>query len=96
MASNIEDDEFQGKLELLRKDYKSIRGKPFNYFYCPILFRDENVPLCRGHIVNRAFPNSYRVWTAQRKDVDNFFWTYFEATTRISFHTIAYTLLPAP
>jgi len=67
------------KLEQLRSDYTGIAGKPFNYFYCPILFRDENVPLCQAHIVNKAFAGSSRAWTVQRMDVDNFYGTYFEA-----------------
>ena len=35
--------------------------------------------LCQAHIINSAFPNSSRVWTIQRKDVDNFYGSGFEA-----------------
>ena len=40
------------KLEGLRSDYQTVTGFPFEKFYCPILFRDENVELCRAHLVN--------------------------------------------
>ena len=67
------------KLEELRADYKRVAGKPFETFYCPILYRDENVELCRAHLINRAFRNSYRGWTIQRSDVDSFYGSVFEA-----------------
>ena len=66
------------KLEELRSDYEIVNGRPFSHFYCPILFRDEDVGLCQGHIVNRAFPGSSRAWIVQREDVDNFFGSIFE------------------
>src|SRR5580704_2185680 len=66
------------KLDELRSDYQTVVGKPFSHFYCPIVFRDEDVELCQGHIVNRAFPKSGRNWTVQRRDVDNFYGHYFE------------------
>lgn len=69
----------QSKLEMLRADYSQVRGHPFAFFYCPILFKDEDAPLCRGHIVNEAFPNSASDWTVQRKDIDNFYGSAFEA-----------------
>jgi len=62
----------------LQINYKEVVGMPFMYFYCPILFRDENVKLCKAHLVNAAFPGSKR-WTIQRKDVDNFFGSVFES-----------------
>lgn len=67
------------RLEELRADYQEVTGEPFAHFYCPILFEDENVELCQGHIVNKAFPGSAKKWTVQRKDVDNFYGTNFEA-----------------
>jgi len=67
------------KLEVLRADYCSVVGQPFNHFYCPILFRDEVTSLCRGHIINSGFRNSDRTWTIQRKDVDNFFGSFAES-----------------
>ena len=69
----------QSKLEKLRADYSQIRGCPFAHFYCPILFKDEDVPLCKAHIINLAFPDSSRDWTVLRKDVDNFYGSNFEA-----------------
>jgi len=71
--------ELADKLERLRNDYCSIRGQPFAYFFCPILGRDEDVPLCMGHIVNDAFPDSPRGWTVQRRDVDNSYGSHFES-----------------
>jgi hypothetical protein len=74
MSENI-----QLRLVKLRADYNQLRESPFSYFYCPILFKDENVPLCRGHIINLAFPNSARNWVVQRQDIDNFFGSIFES-----------------
>ena len=54
-------------------------GVPFLHFFCPILFNDQDAPLCKAHIVNRFFPSSARAWTVQRKDVDNFYGSIFEA-----------------
>lgn len=69
-------------LDFLRADYREVSGKDFKYFWCPILASDEMSELCAGHVVNQAFPNRDRVeraWVVQRKDVDNFYGTYFEA-----------------
>lgn len=68
----------KSKLERLRTNYAQIRGQPFVHFYCPVLFKDERIPLCQAHIINYAFPNSSRAWTVQREDVDNFYGTNFE------------------
>jgi len=65
------DQEVEQKLETLRSDYTEVAGKPFLHFLCPMLFRDEDVALCRAHIVNAAFPDSSRSSTVQRADVDN-------------------------
>ena len=70
------------KLEILRENYKRETGQFFNYFWCPILNVDEDAELIEAHITNRSFPNSGnfpRVWTVQRKDVDNFYGAFFEA-----------------
>ncbi len=66
------------KLSELRSDYQAVVGSPFSHFYCPIVFQDEHVDLCRAHVVNRAFPESSRRWTVQRADVDNFYGSIFE------------------
>jgi hypothetical protein len=67
------------RIEELKADYFESKGQPFSYFYCPILFKDEDTPLCRAHIINQAFANSSRAWTIQRKDVDNFYGSNFES-----------------
>jgi len=73
------DEELRFKLDNLRSDHEELTGKLFRHFFCPILFRDEDVPLCKGHIINRVFPGSSRYWTVQRKDVDNFYGSAFES-----------------
>jgi hypothetical protein len=72
-------DEIIAKLETLKDDFNKVKSRPFHHFYCPILFRDEEVELCQAHIINYKFPNSSRIWTVQRKDVDNFYGSNFEA-----------------
>jgi hypothetical protein len=67
------------KLKRMREDFRSVTGTSFAWFYCPILFRDEDVDLCKAHIVNRAFVSTPRSWTVQRADVDNFYGSFFEA-----------------
>jgi hypothetical protein len=67
------------KLQKLREDFQEKVGRPFNYFYCPILFRDDAADLCYAHIINDAFRRSARSWTVQRADVDNFFGSAFES-----------------
>ncbi len=71
--------QLQYKLEKLRADYQQLKGYPFTHFFCPILFKDEDTPLCKAHIISQAFSNSSRKWTVQRKDVDSFFGSNFEA-----------------
>jgi hypothetical protein len=66
------------KVHELRSDYQTVFGRSWSYFYCPILFRDEETRLCKAHIVNRAFHDSSRAWTIQRADVDGFFGSMFE------------------
>ncbi|MGA3085299.1 MAG: hypothetical protein ABSE95_10935 [Thermodesulfobacteriota bacterium] len=78
---------FKTKLEILRENYAQKTGYPFNYFYCPILYKDENKPLCMGHIVNLAFPNSARAWTVQREDIDNFYGSKFESEFTLLQHS---------
>ncbi|MFI5395833.1 MAG: hypothetical protein ACHQ9S_09900 [Candidatus Binatia bacterium] len=67
------------RLEELRADYARTQGQAFEHFYCPLLFKDENVDLCKAHVVNQAFRNSPRAWTVQRSDVDSFYGSIFEA-----------------
>lgn len=65
--------ELQRRLEELREDFRAAEGNSFRYFFCPILGTDEDAELCRGHIINQAFPNSPRAWEVQRADVDSFY-----------------------
>lgn len=67
------------KLEGLRSDYASVVGVPFESFYCPVTFRDDDTELCRAHLVNQAFVHASRRWTIQRKDVDGFYGAFFES-----------------
>lgn len=79
MTKNQKKSRLQARLEDLRTDFQDLRGTPFKHFHCPILLRDEDVELCEGHIINQSFDNPSNVWTVQRKDVDNFFGSIFEA-----------------
>lgn len=67
------------KLEALRDDYARATGAPFDHFYCPILYRDEAVQPCVGHVVPQSIERASSAWTVQRKDVDNLFGTLFES-----------------
>lgn len=67
------------KLRHLRGDYEANVGEPFCFFYCPILYVDEDVELCRAHVVNQAFGTDETIWTVQRKDLDGFYGAHFEA-----------------
>jgi hypothetical protein len=69
----------QRRLLSLQADFMSVTGRPFEHFYCPIMLEDRDVPLCMGHIINGACPNSFKGCVVQRQDVDNFFGTFAEA-----------------
>ena len=73
------DPDRQEALRRLNADYNAVRGSTPDKFFCPILHRDEDVELCKAHIINASFPNSDRTWTIQRADVDNWFGAMFEA-----------------
>ena len=68
----------RNRLERHRANYAAATGKPFEHFYCPILFVDEAVEVMRGHIINEAFHGSSKAWVVQRKDVDGFYGGFFE------------------
>ena len=72
----MNDQELAKRINDCRSDYELQKGKSFAHFFCPILFRDEHVVMCRGHIVLDAFSGSE--WVPQRKDVDNFYGTVAE------------------
>ena len=65
------DREVQKKLSALNADYKAVSDRDAEHFFCPILYRDEQVDLCKAHIINSSFRDSDRTWTVQRTDVDN-------------------------
>ncbi|MBV8309910.1 MAG: hypothetical protein JO344_05860 [Planctomycetaceae bacterium] len=71
--------ELKARLEAHRQDFEQHMGRPFTHFFCPILQVDEDVRLQEGHIVNKAFDQSSRAWVVQRRDVDGFFGSLFEA-----------------
>ena len=66
------------QLGKLNDDYESVTGQRFQDFFCPILYTDEPVELCRAHIINRKFSHSDPSWTVQRADVDSLFGALFE------------------
>ena len=72
------------RLEHHRADHANVTGQPFEHFFCPILFIDEDVELMRGHVINEGFRGSPGIWAVQRKDVDNFFGAFFESDYLLS------------
>jgi len=66
-------------LDALQASYSAVMRRPFRHFFCPILWRDDPVDLCEGHVINERFPGSDRSVVIQRRDVDNFFGSCFEA-----------------
>ena len=74
MNSNVE-----WRLRELKRDYESTEHRPWKHFFCPVLYRDEETELCRGHIINEAFKDADRSWTIQRSDVDGYYGSRFEA-----------------
>jgi len=78
--------ELRQRLEVHRRDFERVTGRPFEHFYCPILGVDQEVALQRGHVINEAFENSTRVWVVQRRDVDGFFGSHFEADFEVLQH----------
>lgn len=75
--------EINAILDQLRSDFVKVSGKPFKYFFCPILWADEDTELCMGHIVNKAFQDSAGTCIVQRKDVDGFYGSVVEADFEI-------------
>lgn len=79
IASRSLNDAGRARLAELARDYEVLTGQTFESFYCPVLYRDEDVHLCRAHVIGRGFRDSDRGWTIQRKDVDSFYGSLFEA-----------------
>lgn len=65
-------------LDQLQQDFEHCTGSTFKHFYCPILWSDEEVDLCLGHIINGALEDCPRTTILQRKDVDGFYGSLFE------------------
>ncbi len=63
--------ELKARIDECRADYEKSCNKSFTHFMCPILLIDEDVELCKGHIIPQALGGS--AWVPQRKDVDNFY-----------------------
>jgi len=72
----MNDEELERRIAACRADYEAYTGKPCSHFVCPILGRDEDVEMCRGHMVTLGSPE---IWVPQRKDVDNFYGSVVEA-----------------
>lgn len=72
-------DEMRNQLDYLRRDYTDCQGTSFQYFFCPMLHKDEDVELCMGHVVNDKIPNSSGIRVVQRRDVDGFYGRAFES-----------------
>jgi hypothetical protein len=72
-------DEIRESLVPLQADYMKVSGSPFAYFYCPLLFRDEDVELCMGHIISKTWKNCCRATVVQRGDIDHWYGSIAEA-----------------
>jgi len=72
----MSDLELERRIAECRADYEAYTGNPCRHFACPILGRDEDVEMCRGHMVALGSDN---IWVPQRKDVDNFYGSVVEA-----------------
>jgi hypothetical protein len=54
-------------------------GAPFEHFYCPMLMKDEPAELILGHVVNEKFEDVPEFKITQRKDIDGWYGSMFEA-----------------
>ena len=81
------------RLERHRADHEDVTGKPFEHFFCPILFADEPVELMRGHVINEAIRGSSKAWVIQRKDIDGFFGGFFEGDFELHQYMVRATQL---
>jgi hypothetical protein len=73
----------QRKLAALNADYQAVTSRKPAHFFCPILYRNEQVELCKPHIISSSIRDSDRTWTIQRADVDNRFGSIFESDFEI-------------
>jgi hypothetical protein len=72
-------EEVKRNLDPMRADYVKVAGKPFDYFYCPLLCSDEDVELCMGHVISKTWPNCCRSQVVQRGDIDHWYGSIAEA-----------------
>jgi hypothetical protein len=72
------DVELHRRIAEFNTNYTTETGNATNHFFCPILFKDENVEMCRAHIVNDKLRTN-SAWVPQRKDIDNFYGSVIEA-----------------
>ena len=79
MSEHKHSEKVERQLPILREDCTRVIGQPFKHFLCPILLDDEPVPLCLGHIINEACPNSFNGCVVQRSDVDGFYGSLVES-----------------
>lgn len=79
------DNEIKKQLDHFQREFTQINGHPFKHFHCPILQVDEPVDFCLGHVVNDKIPGASQIRVIQRKDVDNWYGTHFEADL-VAFH----------
>jgi hypothetical protein len=54
-------------------------GRPFEHFFCPMLMEDAPAELMLGHIVNEKFEEVPEFKIKQRKDIDGWYGSMFEA-----------------
>jgi hypothetical protein len=66
-------------LDWLRADYLRTQGHPFEHFYCPMLMKDEPTDLMLGHVANVKFEDVPEYKLVQRKDIDGWYGSMFEA-----------------
>jgi hypothetical protein len=90
MGEHRHSEEVERQLPSLREDCRRVIGTPFKHFLCPILLEDEPVPLCMGHIINEACPNSFSGCVVQRSDIDGFYGSLVESdfTTNIQARSV--------
>jgi hypothetical protein len=72
------DEQLRRRVDSLRDDFQAETGQPFRHFFCPLLHTDEDVELCKGHVIPDAF-KTYGAWVPQRADIDNFYGSATEA-----------------
>src|ERR1700722_11717616 len=66
-------------IDWLRADYARMNSDPFRHFFCPMLMNDEPSELILGHVVNEKFKDVPDFTIIQRKDIDGWYGSMFEA-----------------